>query len=335
MSILQSAMTNLYEEAGVMEAWRKAFTDKDGWELPAEASKKVTMSMLYDEVFRARIAATSDKDVKGTKLQAVKEALKKEGNALTAGFEVTQTLDSILKRLEGWTQSESVLFALACDPTTESKRVTWEDITRDALGHYTLIGTSFQSDNDQRAFVEMLVSGIAQKALDTKCFVLPNGEPGMRLVLEEFHRLAEVNNEEAGGGDTLNEQNVYEVLAHESGKAGLYLSLICQDVAALPSALVGTMQEMMFFRTIEPQSGELTVQLLGMDPRIDHRNVKRYLANMPVGEAIVRSSQTKALRQDSATSFPPVLVKVLYRHMPKMTHEELEKIVTGGKIASF
>lgn len=119
-------------------------------------------------------------------------------------------------------------------------------------------------------------------------FHAPEKGGGRVVVFEEAHNI--IKGAEKGNPLGITE-SIYERMWNEARSMNLYLAAISQMPSHLPPSLITNSATMLVHRLGDLKDAEAIIFRLLRDPRVDHRDVQRFIARMPTGWCIAQASR--------------------------------------------
>lgn len=245
-----------------------------------EMSRFCGMVELHDEIVRMLTEAQGARNV---------------GNSRRDGIEVVRG------RLQYFASGEEMAKIFTRDTTPDEIGSDPEVRERHERGELLLDRCTTLEDlvADQRVVVMEggALDPVAKKAIITslatalfshaQCIGDRAFDPPLMVVLEEAHEVLvggdSSDAEIAGGGET-----IWEIMWNEGASYGLRLVSICQMPDRMPTSVLANSGAVICHRIETGKAQEQMMMKLGRDWKTDHRPLRRFLGNLPVGWAVVR-----------------------------------------------
>ena len=144
-------------------------------------------------------------------------------------------------------------------------------------------------------------------------------DPAKMIVLEEAHEVlvsGEDSDAQIGGGGA----TIWEQLWNEGASYGLRLAAIVQMPDRVPPSVLANSGTMICHRVSVEDAQDVVMAKLAKDPRVDHREYKRFLARIPRGWSVVRSAG-----EGTYYDTDPLLVHSDMLDHPPLTDEMLKR----------
>ena len=144
-------------------------------------------------------------------------------------------------------------------------------------------------------------------------------DPAKMIVLEEAHEVlvsGEDSDAQIGGGGA----TIWEQLWNEGASYGLRLAAIVQMPDHVPPSVLANSGTMICHRVSVEDAQDVVMAKLAKDPRVDHREYKRFLARIPRGWSVVRSAGAGTYADTD-----PLLVHSDMLDHPPLTDEMLKR----------
>lgn len=141
--------------------------------------------------------------------------------------------------------------------------------------------------------------------------------PEHMLVLEEAHEVLTGGDSSAAEIGGINE-TVWEQMWNEGGGLGLRLMAIAQMAERVPESVIGNSSSVVIHKLASEKSQQMAMIALAKDWKTDHRPLRRFIANIPQGWAVVRSVSSGKYEDAD-----PVLVHPDYLRNEEPSDEQL------------
>lgn len=154
------------------------------------------------------------------------------------------------------------------------------------------------------------------------------------LVIEEANKVLTGNDAAGssgkGGSDmSLSGQSEFEEILDQSAGYGLFVIAITQKIGMMPSSIVANCGMLFAGKLSQPTDVDLVVRMIGREGRVDDRDVVKFFPKIPTGWFICRSNRGFDFRDAE-----PVLVQIEPLNNASISNDELEEILTMGRLAA-
>jgi hypothetical protein len=222
-------------------------------------------------------------------------------NSRSVGPSRRDGIETVRMRLQYFAPGEHLAQIFTRDTTAAELAADPQIERRFRNGEFSLEGCVRLEDliSDQRVVVMEggPLDPVAKKALVTtlatsiftaaQCRGDNAFDPELMVVLEEAHEVL-VGGETSDAQIAGQAETIWEIMWNEGASYGLRLVAICQMPDALPMSVLANSGTVICHRIETSKAQEALMVKLGKDYRIDHRPLKRFLGNLPVGWCVVR-----------------------------------------------
>lgn len=324
--MLADTFYRLYEQAGVFG--KKADADQ------SDPSKWLKDDGVWD--WKHEISYRSGK-VTLHKVYKDMDALKESAASGRAGNDTKDAFARLCERLSCFARPYAIEYRLF---SAEDK---FEDPNSIGLGQGIdeLIGaddvTVFESFGLESTFANfifgVITSGFYKVAKSIEGGYLHPSQFETVLVIEEANKVL-TGNDAAGssgkGSDmTLSGQSEFEEILDQSAGYGLFVIAITQKIGMMPSSIVANCGLLFAGKLSQPTDVDLVVRMIGREGRVDDRDVVKFFPKIPTGWFICRSNRGFDFRDAE-----PVLVQIEPLNNAQISNDELEEILTMGRLAA-
>ena len=296
--MLGSVIFSLYDEAGVFNA-----CDNENWrEKVPELSAKVCFRDVYRrfELERANLSNPT----KGAK----------------AGNDTMDAYNRLIERLSCFSRDysiENVLYG-----TTEGIGID-ELIGKDDV---TVLESKGLESTFKNFIFGIITSGFYKYALANGGFNSDDQYETV-LVIEEANEVL-IGNDTAGGSDMhLSGESEFEQIIDQAAGYGLFIIAITQKIADMPSSVIANSGLVFAGRLGRDEDSNVVMNAIGKDPRIDDRDLKKYLPNAPTGYFVCKTG-----RNFDFLSSQPVLVQIAPLNILSIRNDELDALLDEAEV---
>ena len=314
--MLSDIFYELYKDAGVFdeEEGIKQFGEA-GWKREvSRRSGKITFHKIYKNMAQKRDLLAGEKNRR-------------------AGNDTMDAYSRLLERLSCFGRQYSIEYRLF------SAETDFDDPTAEGIGYGVdeLIGeddvTVFESFGLESTFANfifgILTSGFYKVAKSFERGYLHPSQYETVLVIEEANKVLTGNDTAGTGGDnaSLSGQSEFEEILDQSAGYGLFIFAITQKISMMPSSIVANCG-LLFLGKISNQNDiETSVIMIGRDPKIQDKDVAKWLPKSPTGWFIIRSNRGYDFRDAE-----PVLVQIEPLNNATISNAELDMILTQREV---
>lgn len=304
--ILAETFYALYEEAGVFEA-----CDHANWaELVPERSAKVTFPKVYQ------------------KMDEIRMAMEDPNNRRKAGNDTRDAYARVLDRLQVFKREYSVEVQLfgRSDGMGVDDLIGQDDVV--VLESYGLSDPSFKN------FVfGAITSGFFKYAQSNEGGFLAPNQYETVLVIEEANEVLTGNDTASSNGSngpTLSGQSDFEKIFDQSAGLGLFLIIITQKIADMPSSVVANCGLVFAARLKRPDDVNVVIRSIAREERFEDRDLVKFIPRAPTGWLICQSSRVFEIKD-----MEPVLVQIAKLDASTPSNQELEALLTERQAAEM
>ena len=312
--MLGETFYKLYEDAGVFrddsqnpETWGENVQSWD--EEVSRRSGVVTFHKIYKHMEARQSEITS--------------------GGKSSGNDTKDAYSRLLERLSCFSRPYSIEYRLF------SEEDSYEDINSVGIGQGVdeLIGedevTVFESHGLESTFANfifgIITSGFYKVAKGYERGYLHPSQYETVLVIEEANKVLTGSDVAGTGGSqsvTLSGQSEFEEILDQSAGYGLFIIAITQKISMMPSSIVANCGLLFIGKISQPEDIQLAVTMIGRDPRIDDKDVVKWLPKSPTGWFICRSNRGYDYRDAE-----PVLVQIEPLNNSQISNSELDSIL--------
>ena len=152
------------------------------------------------------------------------------------------------------------------------------------------------------------------------------------LVIEEANKVLTGNDTAGTGGQggmaSLSGQSEFEEILDQSAGYGLFIIAITQKISMMPSSIIANCGLLFMGKLSQPEDVDLGVRMIGREPRIEDRDVVKWLPKSPTGWFLCRSNRGYDFKEAE-----PVLVAIEPLNNATISNNELNEILVQKEVA--
>lgn len=286
--ILRDAIYASYEEAGCFcEAWRQV--------APVN-SKRVTFPLITQRIKK--------------KMEDLK--------AMRATASILEAYERILDRLDMFTKSYTIeyqLFGTGGDEGLSIDEILGEDDV-----------TVLESFGLDPTF-KMFVFGAITTSIWNYCYAHEGGfksedQYSTLLVIEEANEVLI-----GGTDDAIKGTSTFEKIVDQAAGLELFICAITQKIADMPPSIIANTGLAFSMKISREEDKNVFMNKIGKDPRIDDKNILKFLPKMPTGWCICKAGRTFDYKEAE-----PVLIAVDRLDLDPPSNKELNEILNDKEV---
>ena len=297
---------SLYEDAGVFKACED---HPDDWQdLVHELSATVTFDAVYKRMSDIKARLEDPTNPKGR-----------------AGNDTRDAYARLLDRLQAFSRPYSVEHKLF----STSDGISVDELIGD--DDVTILESAGLENTFQSFLFGIITSGFYKWAKAHEGGFLAPNQYETVLVIEEANQVLTGNGTAKSGSSefSVSGQSEFEQILDQSAGYGLFIIAITQTISQMPNSIIANSGLIFAGRLATDDDINVVVRAIGRDPRIDDRDIVKWLPKSPIGWFICKSSRNYNYKDGEA-----IMVAISQLNIAPPSNAEIEEILCDHRVKS-